>query len=76
MKMHVDNHAAICKIEGEVSSLRVKHIDVRLKFIKDYARRGILQPCYVWSKLMLADLLNKPVDQQKLVKLRSQVGLN
>ncbi|CAI5739088.1 unnamed protein product [Peronospora destructor] len=66
----------LMEIKGESSSSRAKHIDVRLKFIKDFARRGILEPCYVRSEMMLADLLTKPVDQHKLAKLRSQVGLH
>ena len=70
MKMHVDNQAAIHQIEGEASSMRAKHIDVRLKFLRDFAHRGILMPCYVQSELILADLLTKAIDQHKLEKLR------
>ena len=75
VKMHVDNQAAIHQIEGEASSMRAKHIDVRLKFVKDFARRGILMPCYVQSELMLADMLTKAIDQHKLDKLRLLLGL-
>ena len=35
MLMHVDNQAAISQIEGEASSSKAKHIDVKHKFIKD-----------------------------------------
>ena len=73
MQMHVDNQAAIRQIEGEASSLRA---NVRLKFIKDFVRHGIIEPRYVRSELMLADLLIKAVDQHKLTKLRLLVGLH
>ncbi|KAG3195926.1 hypothetical protein PC128_g8045 [Phytophthora cactorum] len=33
--LHVSNLAAIAQIEGENTSGRAKHIDVRLKFVKD-----------------------------------------
>ena len=33
MQMHVENQAAIHLIEGEDSSMRANHIDVRLKFV-------------------------------------------
>uniref|UniRef100_A0AAV1SZB4 Polyprotein n=1 Tax=Peronospora matthiolae TaxID=2874970 RepID=A0AAV1SZB4_9STRA len=33
--LHVDNQAAIAQIKGEDTSGRAKHIDVRLKFVKD-----------------------------------------
>ena len=51
-----------------------KHIDVRLKFIEEFSRRGILELWYVRSELILLDLLTKPVDHFKIAKLRSQVG--
>ena len=60
MLIHVDNQAAISQIEGEASSRKAKHIEVRLKFIKDYARRGIVKAQHVRSELMLADLMTKP----------------
>ena len=31
-QLHVDNQAAISQIAGEASSLKAKHVDVRLKF--------------------------------------------
>ena len=74
MQMHVDNQAAIRQLEGETSSLKSKHIDVRFKFIKDITRRRIVEPRYVRSELIIADLLTKPVDQHKLSKLRGLVG--
>ena len=43
MIMHEDNQAAIRQIEGEASSLKAKHIDVQLTFVKDFARCGILE---------------------------------
>lgn len=59
MPMHIDNHAAIKQIDDEASSLKAKHIDVRLKFICDFAQRGVVQPQYVRPEQMLTDLLTK-----------------
>lgn len=50
MLMHADNQASIKQIEGEASSVKAKHIDVRLKFVCDYARRGIFLAQYVRSE--------------------------
>ena len=36
MKLYVDNQAAISQILGEASSVKAKHIDVRLKFLCDF----------------------------------------
>ena len=35
MPLHVDNQAALKQLAGEASSLKAKHIDVRLKFVCD-----------------------------------------
>uniref|UniRef100_A0AAV1UA30 Uncharacterized protein n=1 Tax=Peronospora matthiolae TaxID=2874970 RepID=A0AAV1UA30_9STRA len=42
MSMHFDNQAAIRQLEIEASSLKAKHIDVRVKFVYNFARRGIV----------------------------------
>ena len=69
--MHVDNQAAIRQLEGEASSITAKHIDVRVKFVCDFARRGIVLAQYVRSEQMLADLLTKALEATKLAKLRA-----
>uniref|UniRef100_A0AAV1UES1 Polyprotein n=1 Tax=Peronospora matthiolae TaxID=2874970 RepID=A0AAV1UES1_9STRA len=71
MKMLIDNQAAIRQIEGEASSTKSNHVDVRVKYLCDNARRGIVVPQYVPSDLMLADVLTKALDAVKTVKLRS-----
>ncbi|GAB9471215.1 unnamed protein product, partial [Globisporangium polare] len=75
MPMGVDNQAAIKQIEGEASSTKAKHIDVRVKFLCDYAKRGVVKPYYVRSELMLADLLTKALAAPKLADLRALVHL-
>lgn len=75
MLMHADNQAAINQIEVEASSLKAKHIDVRLKFVCDYARRDIFLAQYVRSEKMLADLLTKALDPENLASSRSLVCL-
>ncbi|CAI5725764.1 unnamed protein product [Peronospora destructor] len=75
MLMHVDNQAAIRQLEGEASSLKAKHIDVRVKFVCAFARRGIVLAQYVKSELMLADLLTKALDPPKLSTLRTLMRL-
>ena len=70
MQLHVDNQAAISQIAGEASSLKAKHVDVRLKFLCDFARRGVVVASYVRSEQMLADLMTKALDATKLGTLR------
>ena len=75
MLMQVDNQAAIRQIEGEVSSRKANHIDDPVKFVCDFARRGIVRAQFVRSELMLADLLTKAINPSKLSTLRALVHL-
>nr|CCA27596.1 AlNc14C580G12211 [Albugo laibachii Nc14] len=59
MMMELDNQAAIRQLGNEESSTRAKHIDIKLKFIKNYAKKKIVKPTYVPTKAMVADLLTK-----------------
>ena len=45
--MVMDNHAAIIQLDNEGSMSSVKHVDVRMKFICDYARKDIVKPKFV-----------------------------
>ena len=75
MLMHVDIQAAISQIEGEASSIKAKYIDVRYKYLRDFARRGIITAQHIRSKLMIADLMTKIPDATKLSTLRSLMHL-
>ena len=46
MCMMMDNQAAILQLKFEDSMASSKHVDIRLKFIRDYAMRGIVKPEY------------------------------
>jgi hypothetical protein len=48
---------------------------IRIKFICDYARRGIVVPKYVESRLMKADLLTKASPAPRMAELRQIVKL-
>ncbi|KAE9261643.1 hypothetical protein PF008_g32798 [Phytophthora fragariae] len=73
-KLHVDNQA-VKQIEGEDTSGRAKHIDIRLKFIKDLSRNKGLNVSYRESKLMRADILTKTLPGPRLEELRVLVML-
>ena len=45
MQLHVDDQAAISQIADKASSLKAKHVDVHLKFLRDYSRRGVFDAC-------------------------------
>lgn len=75
MHMHMDNQAAIKQLKSEDSMASAKHVDIRIKFICDYTRKGIVEPTYVESRLMTADLLTKSFPAPRMAELRQIVKL-
>ena len=75
MSMLMDNQAAIKQLQSEGSMSSVKHIDVRMKFICDYARKGSVKPEIVESRLMKANLLTKVLPVPRMAKLRELFNL-
>lgn len=61
MEKQIDNQSAIEQIFYEASSAKAKHVDVRLKFLRDCAKNGILEPTYAASQKVLVDVLTKPL---------------
>ena len=45
--MLMDNQACIKQLESEVSISSAKHVDVRMKLVGNYAKKGIVQPEFV-----------------------------
>ena len=70
MSVLMDNQAAIRQLETEGSMSSFKHIDVRMKFIRDYASKDIVKPKFVESRLMKADFLTKVLPAQRIAELR------
>ena len=75
MKMGMDNQAVIRQLENEESSARSKHIDIKLKFIKDYAKKGIVKPTYVSTEMMAADMITKAFSAPRLQALMKMCSL-
>ncbi|CAI5705568.1 unnamed protein product [Peronospora effusa] len=71
----MDNQVAIKQIKNEASSASAKHVDVKLKFLRDYATKEVVKPSFVKSHDMLADLLTKALPAPRVVELRLKVGL-
>ena len=71
----IDNQAAIKQVESEESSIKSKHIDVKLKFIQDYVKKGILSASYLSTDAMVADLLTKELPAPRIQELNQLIGL-
>jgi len=76
LPLKVDNAEAIRQIGQESSSQKLKHVDMRYKFLCVEAKRQRIVPSYIKSEDQAADMFTKPMPQQKLIKLRMLSGLS
>ena len=64
---------AIITAQRNVYHNRVKHIDIRMCFVRDAIERNRVVIEHVASTDQLADVLTKALGPQKLYKLRNQL---
>uniref|UniRef100_A0AAV1TQS7 Uncharacterized protein n=1 Tax=Peronospora matthiolae TaxID=2874970 RepID=A0AAV1TQS7_9STRA len=53
----------------------MKHVDVKLKFLRDYAKKQTAKPIFESTKTMVADLLTKVLPDAGIQELRLLIGL-
>ena len=75
MVLYENNQAAPKHLEGDGASARSKHVDVRIKFVSSHTKSGILEPRYLESCFMPANLMTKAVPAPKLEELKYLVDL-
>ena len=75
MVLLMDNQAAIKMISSMEGSSKMKHVDIRLKYIVSKLKDGEIEASYVPTQDMLADLLTKALPYPRLNELRSEIGL-
>jgi hypothetical protein len=75
MTMKMDNQAAIKQVQNEATSSAAKHVDVKLKFIRDESDKGVVKPEYVETAKMLADVFTKSLPAPRLAELRKEIGV-
>lgn len=70
-----DNQSCLKMIASEKFSNRSKHIDTKYHFVKDYVANKIVTCKYCPTEEMVADLLTKPLNANKINYLREKCGL-
>ncbi len=63
---------AVCK-RGQNGNSRTKHIALRYHFIRDLVERGEIILKYCPTKMMVADILTKPLQGQLFIDLRDRL---
>ena len=73
--MYEDNQGCIKMACSEKISSRTKHIDVRHHHLRDFQTRGTINLEYCGTEQMLADIMTKPLGEDKLNYIRDLMGL-
>ena len=67
-----NNQGALAIAKGDNSS-KTKHIDVAYHFVRECIFDGKIDVSYIPSNLMLADILTKPLPEQKAKSLINKI---
>jgi hypothetical protein len=70
-----DNKSAIKLANNPVQHSRTKHIDIRHHFLRDHEAKGDVVLLHVSTEWQLADILTKPLDEQRFCALRSELNI-
>ena len=54
---------------------RAKHIEIKHHFIRDYVQNGTMDLQFVPTDDQLANVFTKPLTEERLILLRSQLGM-
>ena len=73
--LYMDNNSAIAVAKNPEHFGRLKHIQLRLYWLRDVIEEGEIAPEYVQTDMMVADLLTKALPLGKVALLRALMGL-
>lgn len=73
--MLCDNVSAIKLSKNSVLHGRSKHIDVKLHFLRDLCKDGVIDVIYCKSEEQIAYIMTKPLKTVVFEKLRSMLGV-
>ena len=70
-----DNVSAIQIAHNPMQHKKTKHIEIRYHFIRDHIIRGDIELGYVPTKIQLADMFTKPLDEARFTYLRHELNI-
>ena len=70
INIHIDNQGAKFLCEGEGTSTRAKHIDIKYWALKDWIAEKLFKLNYVTTDNNIADMMTKALSQAKLDAFR------
>jgi hypothetical protein len=70
-----DNWSAIRMADNPVEHSCTKHIAIRYHFLRDHQQRRDVEIAYINTKVQLADIFTKPLDEKTFTKLRNKLNI-
>ncbi|GJX09462.1 putative ribonuclease H-like domain-containing protein [Tanacetum coccineum] len=74
-KIHIDNESTICIVKNLVFYLKIKHIEIRHHFIRDFDEKKLIQMIKIYTDQNIADLLTKAFDVSRFQYLIESIGI-
>jgi hypothetical protein len=73
--LRMDNQSAISVAKNPEYHGRMKHLDLRWFWLRDTVDAGVIEPSFIPTDAMAADILTKPLTRDKVQKCRELMGL-
>ncbi|THH28130.1 hypothetical protein EUX98_g6049, partial [Antrodiella citrinella] len=73
--IYMDNQSAIQVVKNPEHHGRMKHLDLRLFWLRDEIQKGVISVKYIPTDFMAADILTKPLSKVKVVEAYKQLEL-
>jgi hypothetical protein len=74
-KLYMDNQSALTVAKNPEHHGRMKHLDLAYYWLRDTVEKGIIDPNYLQTDEMPADLLTKVLSKPKVAQFRAMMGL-
>ncbi|GJX11919.1 hypothetical protein Tco_0201778 [Tanacetum coccineum] len=73
--MYCDNKSTIALCCNNVQHSRLKHIDIRFHFIKEYVKNGVIELYFVNTEYQLANIFTKAFGRERIEFMINKLGM-